>query len=257
MKTKLNIYFKYFKYLCAHKYYVMIECFKLHLFIHAFTHDLSKFKPDEFIRYANFLFGDGKNIDYPWFLHYSRNKHHHEFWVDNNMRPVEMPVRYIKQMVADMRAMSITRGDSPSEYYKNNIKDFRLHPKSRKIFESIIDYNGDHIDLLTAYIDDNNDIITMNDLRAVMNFTSFDYSTFASDGLIYCNYDTNCIGVIQLEIKNMALYVKDYKVHDRHNHEPNVDYRGKRIVLDHVHDQAIRSMMNTSLLIDIMKGKMR
>lgn len=53
-------YFKYFKYLIKHKFYVGIECFKRGLFWQGIIHDWHKFTFKEFIPYANHFFK--KNI---------------------------------------------------------------------------------------------------------------------------------------------------------------------------------------------------
>lgn len=57
----LPIYWKYFKYVLRHKWYVFLACLKYGLIWRGIVHDLSKFKPDEFIAYARFFYGD-----YPW-----------------------------------------------------------------------------------------------------------------------------------------------------------------------------------------------
>ena len=58
------------------------------LLIHAFTHDLSKFNPLEFIPYAKKFYGNidvdfnkiNKQFNKAWKHHYKNNKHHHEYW---------------------------------------------------------------------------------------------------------------------------------------------------------------------------------
>ena len=59
-------YWDYFKYIVEHKKNVGIECLKAGMFIHAITHDLSKFLPSEFIPYAKFsmIKIEQKNIKY-------------------------------------------------------------------------------------------------------------------------------------------------------------------------------------------------
>lgn len=108
------MYFKYFLYICDHKKKVFLECWKRGLYFHAFTHDLSKFLPDEFFPYAKWFYGKNGTMaaydfeqmdcppespDYPDLLKYTknkltfknafskhlrRNKHHwdHSQWVD-------------------------------------------------------------------------------------------------------------------------------------------------------------------------------
>ena len=146
---------KYLIYLIKHKYYVFIECFKMGLFIHAFTHDLSKFLPDEFFPYAAWVYGKyGKqyydkwaNYEYgydetidisrevkkkfekAWEKHYIRNKHHPENydWKHNFEYTdfvLNMPVKYLKQMACDLKAMSRQFKNDPIEWFLKNKEKF-------------------------------------------------------------------------------------------------------------------------------------
>ncbi len=94
---------KYFLYLLEHKWNVFKYCWKRGVYIHAFTHDLSKFYPDEFFAYARYFYGDylskgqcyraspmciispkkykediKMDFDKAWDKHKERNKHHWE-----------------------------------------------------------------------------------------------------------------------------------------------------------------------------------
>jgi hypothetical protein len=107
-----NKYWEYFKYICEHKLNVSIECFKMGMYIHAFTHDLSKFRPSEFIPYSIFFFSKNRSKEYKisdendlnfqrgWLLHQKRNKHHWQYWVSITRKeeiiPLPMPEKYIK-----------------------------------------------------------------------------------------------------------------------------------------------------------------
>jgi len=53
-------YTKYLNYVLRHKWYVMIECFKRGKYWRGLMHDISKFRPDEFIPYARFFNGNFK-----------------------------------------------------------------------------------------------------------------------------------------------------------------------------------------------------
>lgn len=136
-------YFQYFLYVINHKKNVGIECLKLGLFWHAITHDLSKFRPSEFIPYANFFYAkdrysnykkqdeDDPNFTRAWCHHQKRNKHHWNYWVSITEEygpvPVEMPFKYIKQMVADWNGMSRKFGRSTKEYFNKNKAKMLLH----------------------------------------------------------------------------------------------------------------------------------
>lgn len=80
----------YLKYLLIHKYYVMIACFKEHLFIQGLLHDLSKFRFSEWFPYVERFYGKNKdnkevinNFMNAFRKHIKRNKHHCNSWYIN------------------------------------------------------------------------------------------------------------------------------------------------------------------------------
>lgn len=142
----MSKYFKYFKYVIEHKKNVFIECWNKKMYVHAFMHDVSKFNPKEFIPYSNWFYGfqgvrqqdcynqykDDKNwmssfgskhlkckqeFDVAWQHHKDKNKHHWNYWYE---RSLEMPRKYIDQMICDWSAMSRKFGDTPQEFYLSN-----------------------------------------------------------------------------------------------------------------------------------------
>jgi len=134
-----SIYWKYFLYVLEHKKNVFLECFKFGLYIHAFTHDLSKFLPSEFFSYARLFYAPSGTpsmesilaFQKAWFLHQKRNKHHWGYWVLVNGRtdivPLAMPWKYVKQMVMDWRGMSRKKNDSVEIYFFNHKDIMLLH----------------------------------------------------------------------------------------------------------------------------------
>ena len=114
-------YLKYLNYLIRHKWFVLIECYKVGIIWRGIIHDLSKLRPSEFFFYADHFYGtqkekscyscfhkiwnsqcefngsgigDGEQasqckdykvideqFDYAWLLHQKRNKHHWQWWV--------------------------------------------------------------------------------------------------------------------------------------------------------------------------------
>lgn len=154
----MNKYWKYFKYVLEHKKNVFIECWKEGLYIHAFTHDLSKFSLKEFKAYAINFYGEKNckrcsyytNCNYnqiglgsgnwakecndynyedfnkAWEHHYKHNKHHWNYWVGR-----EIPTKYIKQMICDWKAMSRKFGDTAQEFYCKNYNKIKLEHNSR------------------------------------------------------------------------------------------------------------------------------
>ena len=164
---KTNIYWKYFLYVLEHKWNVGCECIKMGLYIHAITHDLSKLHPSEFVPYAKFFHEKDRtntykqsdenndNFQQGWCLHQKRNKHHWNFWVSvtrkNEIQPIPMPMKYVKQMVGDWRGMSRKFGGDTVEYFQNNRDSMILHPDTvRRIESSKPTEQSDVIGLPTA-----------------------------------------------------------------------------------------------------------
>lgn len=152
-KSKFKIYTEYFKYVMEHKKNVFKACWKRRKYnkklrIHAFTHDLSKLRPSEFIPYAEWFYGNyGVNVDKDllidpevsvkhnkckekfdraWEKHYKRNKHHWNHWIGK-----EMPLNYIDQMICDWEGMAMKFGDSAHEFYMKNYDELDLTLETR------------------------------------------------------------------------------------------------------------------------------
>ena len=136
---------QYLAYVLKHKYYVFIECIKMGLWVHAFTHDLSKLTPSEFRGYADYFYIRGReNIEAfnefqkSWLFHQKRNKHHWDYWVLSNGETIPMPRKFVLQMIADWRAMGKVFGDTANEYYLNNKKDMLLHVETIEIINQVL-----------------------------------------------------------------------------------------------------------------------
>ena len=146
MKTN---YLEYLKYILEHKRNIFKICWKERLYLHAFTHDLSKFYPNEFIPYAKWFYGEyGVKINNDienkpisirvkhsllkdrfkkaFEKHYAKNKHHWNYWINQ-----AMPEKYIIQMICDWKAMSLKFGGTAQEYYANNYDKIDLTIESR------------------------------------------------------------------------------------------------------------------------------
>ena len=106
---------KHFKTITHHRRLVRHGCFRVGLYWQGLTHDLSKYSPIEFwtgVRYyqgnrsPNTAEREAKGYSEAWMHHKGRNKHHFEYWTDINpatrrYEPVEMPRRYLAEMVMD------------------------------------------------------------------------------------------------------------------------------------------------------------
>ena len=161
-------YINYLKYILEHKKNVFIECWKEGLYFHAFTHDLSKLLPCEFIPYAEWFYGHHgvkleknynqeqlnngmsnlsrnyleckNNFNKAWEHHYENNPHHWNYWIDNNGVVLDMPIKHIKQMICDWKGMSRKFGDTPQSFYKNNRYKINLSTKTRCNVEYILGF---------------------------------------------------------------------------------------------------------------------
>lgn len=151
----LKPYLDYFKYVCEHKKNVFIECMKDGLFLRAFTHDLSKFRPSEFIPYARYFYIDKKRyqeaFDKAWELHYKRNKHHPEYAKTvliciPGSKPYEryedMALNDIREMICDLKAMSRKFGGSAQEYYLKNYHEFDMSLGTRRTLDYLLGLSG-------------------------------------------------------------------------------------------------------------------
>lgn len=134
--------FKHFKTITKHRHEVIKNCKKCGILSQGLKHDLSKYSPTEFIPGAKYYQGDRSPNDKEreingyskaWIHHMGRNPHHFEYWKDyspinKEMRPVDMPYRYIVEMFCDrVAACKIYKGKnytdkSPIEYFENGIK---------------------------------------------------------------------------------------------------------------------------------------
>jgi hypothetical protein len=111
------------------------------MFLHAFTHDLSKFNPVEFIPYAKYFYGLKTNhnkFNLAWLHHQHKNKHHWNFWVHGDGQVEEMPLKYVKQMLCDWLAMSIQMQNDLRQWYNKNRILMTLHPETIIKIENLL-----------------------------------------------------------------------------------------------------------------------
>ena len=135
-----------------HRFLVMCGCFRVGLYRQGLTHDLSKFSPTEFWTGARYYQGtrspnaaerEDKGYSLAWMHHKGRNRHHYEYWTDLSLEthryePVEMPRRYLVEMVMDRRAACMTyQGKnytpaSPLQYFEKSRERLLMHPNTEK-----------------------------------------------------------------------------------------------------------------------------
>lgn len=153
-----NPHIEHLLYIIRHKWYVFIECCKLGIPWQGITHDLSKFSISEWQPYVNTFFkrasSDGyysasqvsEEFDKAWLHHVHHNAHHWQYYVlpkdDGSSKLIEMPERYVREMVADWRGASRTKfgRDNTLEWYSEHRDQLHLHPRSRILAEIMIQY---------------------------------------------------------------------------------------------------------------------
>jgi hypothetical protein len=161
-------HWKYLKYLLKHKWYVAVECWKRGLYLHAITHDLSKFRPSEWLPYAQYFYGTWNRIepddfvywmgrdkvqrpfDVAWLKHQHRNKHHWQHWVlkedEGRTKALAIPHKVILQMACDwIGASKAIRGKDANakEWYEKVHVGMQMFMDdgSREFFEKLIGYS--------------------------------------------------------------------------------------------------------------------
>jgi hypothetical protein len=134
-------YWDFLKNVLEHKRLVFLECLRLGLPLWlAIIHDWSKFRPSEFVAYADFFHGMAKFPEqasvkeaflHACELHYIRNKHHWNHWVKNGLAE-PMPEMYRLEMLADWWAVARGLGnDDPLVWYLENYYKIKLHRDTR------------------------------------------------------------------------------------------------------------------------------
>ena len=143
----------------THRRLVRQHCFKAGIPVQGLLHDLSKYHPVEFMAGVRYFQGDHspnveerKNRGYSaaWLHHKGRNKHHFEYWFDNGieifeMVPVEMPMKYVKEMFCDRVAASkVYHGDNytdatPLEYFSRMNYAKLLHPNTHDLLKELLE----------------------------------------------------------------------------------------------------------------------
>ena len=148
----------HFKTITRHRHLVMLNCFKAGIPLQGLMHDLSKYTPQEFltgVRYFNGTHSPNveeraeKGYSSAWMHHKGRNKHHYEYWFDNDdatltLQPVEMPIKYVAEMFCDRIAASkIYKGDAyrdstSLEYFDSHDYRVSMNKNTRTLLRSLL-----------------------------------------------------------------------------------------------------------------------
>ena len=149
---------QHFKTITRHRWLVREGCFRVGLYWQGLTHDLSKYSPTEFRAGAKYYQGtrspnaaerEDKGYSEAWMHHKGRNRHHYEYWTDMNRQirnyaAVQMPRKYLVEMVMDRRAACMTyQGDaytdaSALEYLDRSLEKELMHPETVRQLRHIL-----------------------------------------------------------------------------------------------------------------------
>ena len=149
---------QHFKTVHHHRLLVRRGSFRVGLYWQGLTHDLSKYSPTEFLRGAHYYQGtrspnaaerEEKGYSEAWMHHKGRNRHHYEYWTDmspttRRYEPVDMPRRYLVEMVMDRRAACMTyqgknyHPGSELEYLEKSRERLLMHPETLRRLEYLL-----------------------------------------------------------------------------------------------------------------------
>ena len=149
---------QHFKTITYHRWLVCKGCFKVGLYWQGLMHDMSKYSPTEFFVGAKYYQGnrspngaerEDKGYSEAWMHHKGRNKHKYEYWTDmsmetRNYESVQMPRKYLVEMVMDRRAACIVyqgKGYIPGAelaYLMKSREKELMHPETRRQLEYIL-----------------------------------------------------------------------------------------------------------------------
>lgn len=150
---------KHLKTITRHRNYTLYCCSQCGLKRRGIVHDFSKFSLEEFIFSAKY-YTNGKcspiklakaknGYSRAWLHHKGRNKHHPEYWIDfdlinGKVIPIEMPKKYVVEMVCDWVSASKTYngGILEVEKFKNYVVPITasplVHPKTKQFILKIL-----------------------------------------------------------------------------------------------------------------------
>lgn len=152
-------YLRYLRYVLRHKWFVFVECARVGLLWRGLCHDLSKFRPSEFLPYARFFYGPKAQprrdstgyykptdtgdaaFDFAWLLHQKRNDHHWQWWVlpldDGGEKVLPMSDAARREMLCDWRGAGRALGTPDTRrWYEANKTKMRLDSATRAWIEA-------------------------------------------------------------------------------------------------------------------------
>lgn len=154
-------HWKYLGYVVRHRWFVFLEACKLGIPWRGLMHDMSKFRPSEWLPYAEHFkggiqrgrdstgyycagnTGDAK-FDFARHLHQKRNPHHWQWWVlqlnHELTKVLPMPDKYRREMLADWRGAGRAQGTPDTRaWYIKHYHDIILHEDTRQWLDEQLD----------------------------------------------------------------------------------------------------------------------
>ncbi|OQB06859.1 MAG: hypothetical protein BWY21_01861 [Parcubacteria group bacterium ADurb.Bin216] len=138
---------RHFWYIVRHKWFVMIECFKVGLIWEGIVHDLDKFRIEYFVAYNKYqkrkLFkaqqpeelypktGD-RGINREILRHRKTSPHHWQYYCYGRKQPSPMPDKYIKEMICDWVGAAKARGRKNLMEWYSEAKDYMIFNEETK-----------------------------------------------------------------------------------------------------------------------------
>lgn len=111
------------------------------------SHDKSKYSKEEYDAYGEYFYGDKDEeaFNKAWLHHQHNNPHHWQYWLlreddSKDLVAIEMPEKYVKEMICDWLSFSIKSGDLQEihKWYKDNKSKQVLHEKTRELVEDYL-----------------------------------------------------------------------------------------------------------------------
>lgn len=126
--------FKHLKTVRSHRKFVRKACFKAGLYWQGLVHDLSKYSLTE-LSMCKYYTGKGSphqvareilGYSPSWIHHYHTNKHHYQFWWDENEEgqiiPMKMPYNYVIESFCDM--LGASKAYNPENWKPQMLLDY-------------------------------------------------------------------------------------------------------------------------------------
>lgn len=117
------------------------------------NHDASKYDPEEYDAYDKYFYGNNRSyavvqdFKHAWLHHIHHNPHHWQHWVLHNDEPgeglnvLDMPYKYIVEMICDWWAFSWKKGDLTEifKWYDDHKAYMKLSDGVRRTVEQILE----------------------------------------------------------------------------------------------------------------------